>query len=454
MHELSARRVLSLILLVAVVGCASEDKPRLYRTSPVPPAGMVTAVTPALYNRVASLKDKVPITEDGIKAMQFMGPSLIQDGGGNAWGTNFAVYSQRAEKVQLLLFDDPESDSPTRTLEMSRVGDVWNVFVEGVGLGQHFGYIAWGPNWTFDPAWYPGSAAGFVADVDFAGNRFNPNKLLFDPYCKAFHRDHSWAKGNLGTGSFRLDVTYDASMKCMVVRSDYEWGDAEKDYWRKRKDETFEGHRWNDLIIYEVHAKGFTANTASGAEHFGTYRGMGEKADYFKELGITAVELLPPFEKPLDGGYWGYNTLGFFAPELSYATRRRQQETIDEFKWMVEELHKRGIEVILDVVYNHSGEGGLWREKIYEQFGLRPSNLDPQDVASLYSFRGLDNASYYALPPDMSREYCDYTGVGNTMRCNAPQMKQLIIDSLRYWVEEFHVDGYRFDLAPALGGRD
>ncbi len=454
MLGLQTRTLSTLLAAALALSCASEDKPRLYHSQPLPPAGLLTDVPPSLYDAVPEGQATVEVTAQGIKDLKFLGPSMLADAKGTYRGTNFAVYSQRAEKLQLLLFDDPESDNPTRTFEMTRTGDVWNVFVEGVGLNQHYGYVAWGPNWVYDRDWYPGSPAGFVADVDFAGNRFNPNKLLFDPYCRAFHRDHDWSKGSLGTGQYRTEVTYGAAMKCVTVKSEHLWSAEEKEFVAKRKDPNFPGHKWTDLILYEVHVKGFTANSASGVEHVGTYKGFAEKADYLKELGITAVELLPPFEKPLDGGYWGYNTLSFFAPELSYASARRKAEVIDEFKYMVQELHKRGIEVILDVVYNHSGEGGLWREKVYEQLGKRPSNLDPQDVASLFSYRGLDNASYYALPPTSGREYCDYTGVGNTMRANAPAMRRLIIDSLRFWVREMHVDGFRFDLAPALGAKD
>lgn len=444
----------SLPLVVLVVACASDTRARLYTASELPPDGLLVDVPPALYDPASDAPKQVNITADGIRSLQFLGASVVVDTEGVTRGVNFALYSQRAEKVDLLLFDHPDADQATRTFPMTRTGDVWNVFVEGVGLGQAYGYRAWGPNWVFKDTWYPGSAEGFVADVDFAGNRFNPNKLLFDPYCKAFTRDHDWSKASLGTGPYRTQQTYGASAKCVIVQSKHVWGADEGVFRENRRDENWVGHRWNDLIIYEVHAKGFTANSASGVIHPGTYRGFGEKADYFKELGITAIELLPPFEKPLDGGYWGYNTLSFFAPELSYASRREREEVIDEFKWMVEELHKRGIEVLVDIVFNHSGEGGLWREKIYQQSNTAPWNLDPQEIASLFSYRGIDNASYYALPPTNAREYCDYTAVGNTMRCNNAPMKRLIIDSLRYWVRELHVDGYRFDLAPALGAKD
>ncbi len=441
------------VLTTLLAGCPDEGKPRLYKTAELP-SGLSTDAPPALWHE-KELGQKVEVTEEGVTSMQFLGAHLMVDSAGVYRGVNFAVYSQRAEKVRLLLFDDPESNRATREFEMTRYGDVWNAYVEGVGLGQHYGYIAWGPNWQFDEAWYPGSIHGFRSDVDLAGNRFNPNKLLFDPYCKVFHRRHDWSKGSAGTGPDRVSNTQGAAMKCRVVKSDYQWSEEEKSWRQARIEDTLAGHKWNELVLYEVHPKGFTANASSGVKHPGTFRGFGEKAAYLKELGVTAVEMLPPFEKAGDAGYWGYNTLGFFAPENTYLSRNRMAEGLDEFKGMVEALHAEGIEVILDVVYNHSGEGGLWRQKIFSSsLPNNPTNLDPIETASLLGFRGLDNALYYALPPGNGREYCDYTGVGNTMRCNSPPMQRLIIDSLRYWVEEMHVDGFRFDLAPALGAKD
>ncbi|HEY3448155.1 MAG TPA: alpha-amylase family glycosyl hydrolase [Myxococcales bacterium] len=446
----------------ALTGCPDETKPRLYKSYETPPSGLFTDTAPAVWDQT-NPGDKLEVTQDLIGQMKLLGPQLVYEKDKtdpaklSLRGVNFSVFSQRAEKVRLLLFNDPNSNKATQQFEMTRLSgsDVWNVFVEGVGLGQYYGYVAWGPNWRFDENWYPGSVFGFQNDVDAEGNRFNPNKLLFDPYCKIFNRGHDWSKGSAGTGPDRVSLTYGAGMKCRVVQSTYTWGDEEK-AWREGRDaDSVDGHHWNEMVVYEVHPKGFTANASSGVKHSGTFRGFGEKAAYLKDLGITAVEMLPPFEKALDAGYWGYNTLGFFAPEHSYLSRNEMAEGIDEFKWMVEELHKQGIEVILDVVYNHSGEGGLWRQKIYSgPIPTNPTNLDPIETASLLGFRGLDNALYYALPPGNGREYCDYTGVGNTMRCNSPPMQRLIIDSLRYWVEEMHVDGYRFDLAPALGGKD
>jgi len=390
-----------------------------------------------------------------VAALERLGPSLVDQ------GVNFGVFAGNAERVDLLLFDDPEATRPTRQFQMIRQGDVWNLFVEGVGLGQHYGFVAWGPNWSVHPDFSPGRIEGFVADVDALGNRYDPNKLLIDPYARAIHRDHDWSKGSLASGPGRTESTYAAASKSVVVKSRYVWSPNESAWRVMRKDKEAPGHRAEDMILYEVSPKGFTADPASGVDHPGTFRGLGEKAGYFKDLGITAVELMPVMEKPLDGGYWGYNTLLFFAPELSYASDPRPEAVVDEFKWMVDKLHQEGIEVILDVVYNHTGEGGLWREKLeLTDLNLDPNtsaqlaNFDPKEVAGLYSFRGLDNASYYALSEADPGFYNNNTGVGNTLRCNYRPMQRLIIDSLRYWSEEMHVDGFRFDLAPVMGEKD
>ena len=257
----------------------------------------------------------------------------------------------------------------------------------------------------------------------------------------------------------RAEVTYGAGSKTVIVESVYEWSDYEEEYRQKRVEGTLEGHGWEDLIFYEVHPKGLSQNPASGVEYPGTYRGIGEMAPYLQDLGITALELLPIHEKPLDGGYWGYNNLNFFAPENTFSATYQQTgmplEVMDEFKWMVDQLHQHGVEVIIDVVYNHTGEGGLWRERLffetYEE--MESFNYDPKEVAGLYSFRGLDNASWYALSPD-GQTYWNNTGVGNQTRPNNRPMRQLIMDSLHFYVEELHVDGFRFDLAGILGEPD
>lgn len=406
------------------------------------------------YTSVYAISDTAPsLSADAIEDLDHMGPTII-DG-----GVNFAVYSENAERIELLIFDDPESTLPTQSIEMNRLGNVWNVFVEGIGIGTHYGYIAWGPNWTYDPEWIPGSTAGFRSDVDDHGNRFNPNKLLSDPWSKALHRDHDWSKGSVASGPKRAEPTYAASSKSVVVQSEYVWSDHETEWRKGRANNDLPGHDWRDLVMYEVHPKGFTQNPASGVDHPGTFRGVGEMAPYLADLGINAIELMPVHEKPLDGGYWGYNSLSFFALEHSFSasfqSTGRVTGVIDEFKWMVDQLHQNGIEVIVDVVYNHTGEGGLWRERLFfETYEDAESfNFDPKEVAGLYNFRGLDNAAWYALSPD-GQTYWNNTGVGNQLRPNHVPGRRIIMDSLHFLVEELHVDGFRFDLAGILGEKD
>jgi len=375
-------------------------------------------------------------------------------------GLSFNVYSENATRIEVALFDAPDSDRPTRRFPLTRFGNVWSVHVQGIGSGQHYGYAAWGPNWPWIESWRPGLVDGFISDVDVAGNRFNPNKLLTDPYAKAVHRDHDWSRGSLATGPARSQSTWGAGAKSVVVDSAYVWSEAESAWQARRADEGASGNGWNEQIVYEVHLKGLTADPASGVDNPGTYRGVGEMAQYFADLGITAVEFLPIFEKPLDGGYWGYHTLSWFAPEVTYAAAKEPVEVVDEVKWMVDQLHQHGIEVWLDVVYNHSGEGGLWRSKLqFNDAILDPvtssdlGNFEPSEVAGLYSLRGLDNQAYYVLTDD-KQGYWYATGVGNQMRCNHRPYRRLTMDSLHYWVEEFHIDGFRFDLAPAMGAKD
>jgi isoamylase len=394
------------------------------------------------------------ISPDQIADLNHMGPVVV-DG-----GVNFALYSERATRVEVVLFSDPESETPSQTYEMTRYGDVWSVFVKGVGYGQHYGYSVWGPNWTYDPKWFPGSVLGFVSDVDPEGNRFNPNKLLIDPYAKIVHRDHDWSKGSAASGPTRAESTYAAAAKSVVVKSEYAWSANETSWRDNRQDPNWEGHGWEDLILYEVHAKGLSADPASGAEHPGTWSGVAEMAPYLADLGITAVELLPVHEKSLDGGYWGYWNISFFAPEITYSQTMDPLQATDEFKAMVDALHQEGIEVILDVVYNHTGEGGLWRTRRYiDDVSLDPGvdtksvMFSPKEIANLISFRGIDNYAYYGLSED-NQEYWNNTGVGNQTRPNHKPFRRLILDSLRYYVEELHVDGFRFDLAAILGEED
>jgi len=425
-----------LFALAAVItlasACTRKDYTRLYHTEPHAPS----------------------MTDGDVLSHTHMGPTLVDR------GVNFGVYSAHATRMEVLLFDDPESDHPTKRLPMQKFGtDMWNLYVEGVGEGQYYGYAAWGPNWTYDSAWYCGGIQGFVADVDAAGDRFNPNKLLNDPWGKALHRDFDWSKGSAASGPKRTDCTWGAAAKNVVVKSQYTWSSNE-DTWRtNRKKASNPGHDWNNLVIYEVHPKGFTMESASAVTHPGTLRGVGEKADYLADLGVNAVELMPVHEKPLDGGYWGYWTINYFAPEITYTVSKDPLKVADEFKWMVDQLHQRNIEVILDIVYNHTGEGGLWRDRQYtSDVSLDPTvdgaiNVEPKEIATIYSQRGLDNASWYALSPD-NQTYWNNTGVGQETRPNFVPMNQLIMDSLHWWVDEMHVDGFRFDLAGVLGEVD
>jgi glycogen operon protein len=337
-------------------------------------------------------------------------------------GVNFAIYSQYADQVYLLLFDRSEGE-PTDVVKLeNRTKYIWYTFVRGLKAGQLYGYKIKG---EFHPA---------------HGLRFNDNKLLIDPHAKAL------------TGKFKntdnLLLAYDPNSpvrdlskdrrdntslvpKSIVVDDHFEWqGDTSPDI------------PLHELIIYEVHLKGFTAHPSSGVGNPGTYLGFIEKIPYLKELGINAVEFLPLQEfyvedLLIDKGltnYWGYNTIGFFTPESSYSTERSPGCQVKEFKTLVRELHKAGMEIILDVVYNHSGEGN--------------------ELGPTLCFKGIDNPTYYLLsgtPTEPYRYYMNYTGCGNTLNLGNPQVIRFVLDSLRYWVEVMHVDGFRFDLASVLG---
>ena len=400
----------------------------------------------------------------GEQLMDFLG-GVVVDG-----GVNFEVYSEHAERIEVLLFTDPESSQPTMHFPMvkNENSDVWSIFVRGIGVGQYYGYIAWGPNWPYDRTFQPGTTIGMISDCDANGNRFNPNKLLTDPYAKRLHRDFDWGKGSPASGegdSGRKRSSWGAAAKSVIMESKYEWS-ANETVWRtKRQDPQHQGHRANDAIYYEVHPKGFTKSALNTMEinglnlkvtSQGTWRGVGEMAPYLKDLGITAVELLPVMEKPDDGGYWGYNTINFFAPEWKFAAKSdNPNDVVDEFKWMVDQLHQNDIEVVLDVVYNHTGEGGFWESKAQGGFGYGgQQKIINSSAVTLLSFRGLDNAAYYftsdynGIP---GNGYYDRTGVGNMTRANHTPFRRLIMDSLHYWVEEMHVDGFRFDLASILG---
>jgi isoamylase len=341
-------------------------------------------------------------------------------------GVNFALNAPNAEQVQLILFDEP-GGSPTDTIDLRKdeTTGIWHVLVQGLKPGQLYGYRAAGP---YDPE---------------RGFRFNHHKLLMDPYAKAltgkfvdrdgllYGYDHHSPLGDLS-----MDRRDNARVvpKCIVMGNEFDW-DADR-----RPAVPHE-----EMIIYEAHVRGFTAHPASGVECPGTFAGFAEKAPYLKKLGITTVELMPVHEFHIRGElvdrglteYWGYNTAGFFAPESSYSTGTSPGCQVREFKTMVRELHRMNIEVILDVVYNHTGEEG--------------------ELGPTLCFRGIDNGSYYVLDgPETQpgRFYRDLTGCRNTLDIEKPPVLRLVLDSLRYWVQEMHVDGFRFDLATVLGMRN
>jgi len=337
-------------------------------------------------------------------------------------GVNFALYSENAKEVFLLLFDRPDAD-PTDIIRIDNcTRHIWHCFVEGLKPGQLYGYKVRGD-------YAPGQ-----------GIRFNENKLLLDPYAKALS-GKLVNVDNLLLGynphSPRKDLEKDERdntrlmPKSIVVDDAFEWwGDAHPEIPLEK------------MIIYEVHLKGFTAHPSSGAANRGTYLGFIGKIQHLKDLGVNAVEFLPVHEFHTEdflkdrglANYWGYNTAVFFAPELNYSTRIYPGCQVSEFKTLVRELHKAGVEVILDVVYNHSCEG---------------SELGPT-----VCMRGIDNPTYYCLTGPAAeplRFYENYSGCGNTLNLTHPAVIRLVLDSLRYWVLQMHVDGFRFDLASALG---
>jgi isoamylase len=335
-------------------------------------------------------------------------------------GVNFSLFSENATKVELCLFDRNDDRREIRIPMREQTHQVWHVYLPEVRAGQFYGYRVHGP---YEPQ---------------QGHRFNPAKLVLDPYAKAITRTIRWSDALFGyrIGDPEADLSSDDRdsapnmPKCVVVDPAFSWGN-----------DIPPAIPWHKTIIYELHVKGFTMrHPAVPPELRGTYAALTcpEVIDYLKGLGISAVELMPVHQfiadKHLEDrgltNYWGYNSIGFFAPDARYASSGVTGEQVAEFKSMVRALHREGIEVILDVVYNHTGEG---------------NHLGPT-----LCFRGVDNASYYRLVPEDRRYYMDYTGCGNTLDMTHPRVLQLITDSLRYWVREMHVDGFRFDLASTL----
>jgi glycogen operon protein len=332
-------------------------------------------------------------------------------------GTNFALFSANAEKVELCLFDNQGRRELERIELPERTEDVWHGYLNDVSPGQLYGYRVYG---AYEPE---------------HGHRFNPNKLLLDPYARRLAGRLVWSDAHFGfrIGSSREDLSFDrrdnarGMLKAVVIDETFNWG----------RREMRPSIPWEDTVIYEAHVRGLTAKRADVPANLrGTYGGLASPAmiKHLKRLGVTTIELLPIhglvddrnlIEKKL-ANYWGYNTIAFFAPEARYAL----DNPLDAFRTTVARLHDAGIEVMLDVVYNHTAEG---------------NHLGPT-----LSFRGIDNASYYWLMPDNPRYYDDFTGCGSSVNLSHPRVLQMVMDSLRYWVEVCHVDGFRFDLATTL----
>jgi isoamylase len=322
-------------------------------------------------------------------------------------GINFSIFSGNATDIELLLFASHEAPQPFQVIRLdpylNKTFHFWHVFVRGLPAGSHYAYRVDGP---FNPA---------------AGLRYNSNKVLIDPYARG-NTNALWNRG-LACGP---DDNVTTSMRSVVIdTSGYDW----------------EGDRplnrpMADTIIYEMHARGFTRSPSAGVAHPGTFAGIVEKIPYLVDLGVTAIELLPVFDfdetdvlrvengQPLTN-FWGYSTMGFFAPQSQFCVNPESGSHLREFRDMVKALHRAGIEIILDVVFNHTDEGN--------QFG------------PVFSFKGLDNQTYYFLSPSDPQYYMDFTGCGNTFNCNHPLCQKLIVECLKYWVREAHVDGFRFD---------
>ena len=343
----------------------------------------------------------VPLPESGLSFP--IGATLVNG------GANFSVFSRSAHRIELLLFDRVDDACPSRVIPMdasaNRTYHYWHVFVPGIEVGQIYGLRAFGP---FDPD---------------QGLRFDPSKVLLDPYGRAISVPRNYSRE---AARLEGDNAATAMKSVLADPQAYDWeGDVPLH------------HPWARTIIYEMHVRGFTAHSSSGLPESkrGTYAGLIEKIPYLQQLGITAVELLPVFQfDPQDApqgrtNYWGYSPVSFFAPHQAYSSREEPLAALDEFRDMVKALHRAGIEVILDVVFNHTAEDG--------------------HDGPTQCFRGLDNPTYYLLCGDRSR-YANFTGTGNTLNANHPVIRRMIVDSLRYWVTEMHVDGFRFDLASIL----
>ena len=343
-------------------------------------------------------------------------------------GVNFVLFTRRATGVHLELYQHPDDSSPTRVIDLdpirNRTGDVWHVWVRGIAPGQLYGYRIEGP---YKPE---------------EGHRFNPHRLLLDPYARAIAGVKDWdfiAARGYDSSSRLADLSISTvdnagtTPKCIITRDDFDWGlDSPP------------RHSPSDTVIYETHVRGFTFHPSAKVEHPGTFAGLIEKISYLQDLGVTAIELMPVLEfnenelqllNPTTGeklkNYWGYNPVGFFAPKQSYSFKGSQWRQTVEFREMVKAFHLAGIEVILDIVLNHTAEN--------------------DELGPTICMRGIENSIYYMLQDNQPRYYKDFTGVGNTLNANHPVVREHVTSVLRYWVMHMHIDGFRFDLASVLG---
>lgn len=386
----------------------------------------------------------------------------------NGSNATFALYSKNATRILLEIYEKPSAVNAKYDYWMKKGSDnVWRAEIANVGKVVYYGFRVWGPNWEYSDSWKRGnSSAGFKSDFDAHGNRFNPNKVVFDPYGKEMSHDRSnpivlgskHNAGMYGTGPAKYSG---------VKRREFDTGK-----WAPKSilftDNTSYGRKphlpTEDAIIYEAHVRGISIHPSSlklqtilkgipGMEgvqnvpdkYRGTYKGAAYIAKYLKGLGFNTIELLPVHETDNDhnppnspgGNYWGYMTYSYFAPDRRYAYDKSPGGPTREFKQMVKAFHDAGLEVYIDVVYNHTGEGGVW-----DKTG---------ETSEITNFRGIDNAEYYALVNGSPQYYWETTGCGNNFDCSKAVVKKLVIDSLKYWTHEMGVDGFRFDLAPVLG---
>lgn len=360
----------------------------------------------------------------------------------------FNIYSSKATRVEIYFYKQTLGADEVASLQLTKKlsDSVWSVDVPwkainkmGLKQGIFYGYRIWGPNWEYTSDWTKGSSQGFKAHVDDQGNRFNPNKLLVDPYALEISHDPINAKNQnfsyfqTGQDNYLKDSGPLAPKSVVLLKK---LADSTTRIQRPLKDE----------VIYEVQIKGFTANDPSVPGKLrGTYKGAALKAQYLKDLGVTAVEFLPVQETQNDQNgmkqstegtnYWGYMTINYFAPDRHFSSDKNMGGPTSEFRQMTETFHKAGIKVYVDVVYNHTSEGGVGND---------------ENQADLISYRGIDNSAYYLLTSD-KKHYWENTGVGNNLNTAHPVARNLIVDSLKYWKDKLGVDGFRFDLAPVLG---